>query len=85
MEGRSDPDIQRLLQKPLEIKTLQVFKDIGIVAKDLDDACQMLSYEFRGKGEKVFENGEQDDKMYIILDGSVQMSINMEKNPLKTS
>lgn len=45
----------------------------------------MISYDFKGKGQKLFQTGDTDDKMYIILDGSVQMSINMENNSLKTS
>lgn len=49
------------------------------------DVSEMLSYEFFPEGSIIYKNGDPNDKMYIILDGQVEFSNDMEKYPLSVS
>ena len=65
-----------------KIKNVAFFKDQNITGKDLLDVCELLTYEFHGEGSTIYQNGDPNDKMYIIIDGNVDFLNNMEANPL---
>jgi hypothetical protein len=78
-ELRQAVEISFILPK---IKNVAFLKDQNIIGKDLLDVCELLGYEYHPKGSVIYENGDTRDKMYIILDGEVECSNDMEKNHL---
>ena len=55
------------------------FKEMSIQGKDLQDVCELVTHEQYPKG-KLYDIGDGGDKMYIVLDGLVEFSIDMEKH-----
>jgi len=39
--------------------------------KDFAQICQMVNYEYKEGGETIYKEGDQADKLYIILKGKV--------------
>ena len=39
--------------------------------KDFVQICQMVNYEYKEGGETIYKEGDQADKLYIILKGKV--------------
>ena len=47
------------------------------------EICEMLSYKkFKG-GETILEFGEQNDVLYIIIDGKVDFTVDTKENPIQ--
>ena len=44
----------------------------------MHDVCELVTHQFCDKDQVLYNIGEEDDKMYIILDGVVEFSIDME-------
>lgn len=62
------------------MRNVDFFLEKNITGKDLYDLCEFLGYEHYNAGEIVFKHGQPNDKMYIIIDGNVDFSINMKKD-----
>jgi hypothetical protein len=78
-ELRQTVEISYILPK---IKNVAFFKDQNIIGKDLLDVCELLTYEFFPEGKNIYCNETPNDTMYIIIDGKVDFTNNMEKYPL---
>ena len=51
----------------------------------MQDACELLNYESYSNGDTIYSYGDQCDKMFIILEGKVEFSLDMNENRLSTS
>ena len=92
----SDPDLNHLIQilkKPADartpsdlielmawIKNVPFFKHYGIIGRDLLEVCEFLTYEHKSYGGTLIEFGESSDSMYIVLDGTVDFTVNLMKH-----
>ena len=65
------------------IKLRKILTSIDIQAKlncklntnELVELCRDVKYCFRKKGDLICAEGEQDERMYLILRGKVQISL----------
>ena len=51
----------------------------------MQDACELLNYESYSNGDTIYSYGDQCDKMFIILEGKVEFSLDMNENRLSSS
>lgn len=71
-EHRTQVDIITLF--PL-VRDLQFFSQNRIQGKDLNDVCELLTYEYHPKGSMLSDINESGDRLSIILEGKVEFSI----------
>lgn len=53
------------------------FADLGVVGKYQSEFVELLKYRFIEEGDPVFQANETHDTFYIILDGLVEMHIDL--------
>ena len=62
------------------LKNVTYFKEQNVQSKDLSDVCELLTYQFLRKGERIYSFDEPKDSMYIVIDGSVSFDLDMKDN-----
>lgn len=53
---------------------IKFFKEKKIKQSDLSLIVETLTYKFGPKDSVIFQEGERGDKLYIIIEGEVQVS-----------
>ena len=67
------------------MKNVQFFKDKNILGKDLQGVCELLQYEEYENGHKLYDYHDYDDRLFIVLDGRVEFSVDMKTQVLTGS
>lgn len=70
------------------VRGIQFFKSQNIVGKDLADLCELFEYQKCPAGKVIYNigklrlgsyvAGDESDKMFILIDGTVEFSVNMK-------
>ena len=48
----------------------------------MSDACELVTHEHHKKGDVLYNLNDENDKMYIVIDGRVDFSLDMEKEDI---
>ena len=51
------------------IKQTPFFAEKHIQNKDLYELAELMNYEYYGKGDYIFEKGDENENMYIVIEG----------------
>jgi len=63
---------------------VEFFKEQGICGqREMLDVGELVTYERKNAGDCIINFGDNQDKMYIILDGKVDFKIDLYKSYLK--
>ena len=77
-DTRTPSDLNELMAW---VKNVPFFKSQGITGRDLADICEFLTYEHVSYSE-LLKYGENYDNLYIVMDGNVDLTVNLMKHNL---
>ena len=78
-ENRSSTD---LFEIGRFLKNFSIFKEFGIEGRDRSDIGEFITYQFFEEDDVIIEAGSQSDYLYLIIDGAVEFTSDIFKNPL---
>ncbi len=62
------------------IRDQPFFSQNRITGKDLNDVCELLTYEYHPKGSILSEINETGDRLSIIMEGRVEFNIDQQNH-----
>ena len=78
-QARTKNDLNEIKKN---IEKVQFFQDCCNSVNDWQDMGEYLQYEFRKEGEKVIHRFDDTDALYVIIDGTVDIIVDLKETPM---